>query len=171
MKLTLAVLQPSHFLLLVEWLNAPHVHQWWNPEIIWTIENVIEKYTSYTYGYKLVNGEHKPIQAYIIEANDVPIGYFQIYNAYDFERNPPINNLPESLGAFDIFIGDSNYLHQGIGTKIILLGLSPQYNSFKTILVDTHIKNNAARRAYEKAGFAVIEIDEKSENIRMLKVL
>ena len=171
MNITLHPLSLEHFPLMLQWLNAPHVHQWWNPETEWTLEKIEEKYTPYTQGYKLVKEQRKPIYAYIIEADNIPIGYFQIYNAYDFDRNPPLQNLPPSLGSFDIFIGESKYLHAGLGTATIHIALTPQYNFFKAIVVDTHIENNAARRAYEKVGFTIIEIDDTTENIRMLKII
>ncbi len=169
--ITLTPLTEAHFPLLLQWLNAPHVHRWWNPEITWTLEKITEKYTSYTQGYKVVAGEKKPIHAYIIDVYDKPIGYFQVYNAYDFERIPALSNLPESLGAFDIFIGNHNYLHQGIGSATLLLGLEQVADTYTHILADTHIENNAARRTYEKAGFKIIEVDEITDNIRMLKTL
>ncbi|ALA61987.1 hypothetical protein A3305_07240 [Rickettsia amblyommatis] len=60
-----------------------------------------QKYSSYVRGYKLENNEPKNIHAYIIEADRTPIGYIQIYNAYDFED--PLINLPSKLAALDYF--------------------------------------------------------------------
>ena len=39
-----------------------------------------------------------------MEADCTPIGYIQIYNAYDFERSDdPLINLPSKLAALDYF--------------------------------------------------------------------
>ena len=51
-------------------------------------------------------GPQKPIQGFIIHNNRDPVGYIQIYNAYDFPRSNSLLGLPENLGAFDIFIGE-----------------------------------------------------------------
>jgi len=41
------------------------------------------------------------------------------YNAYDFEGDNQLVNLPESLAAFDIFMGEENYVGKGIGSKVL----------------------------------------------------
>jgi len=51
--------------------------------------------------------------------NQNPIGYIQIYNAYDFPRSKTLLGLPANLGAFDIFIGEESALQQGLGSKAI----------------------------------------------------
>jgi aminoglycoside 6'-N-acetyltransferase len=87
--------------------------------VAYTLELVHEKYNSYIKGYKLVDGQQKPIQAFIIHNNQNPIGYIQIYNAYDFPRSKTLSGLPENLGAFDVFIGEESALQQGLGSKAI----------------------------------------------------
>ncbi|MBL3285323.1 GNAT family N-acetyltransferase domain protein [Rickettsiales endosymbiont of Paramecium tredecaurelia] len=59
------------------------------------------------------------IQAFIIYSDQNPIGYIQIYNAYDFPRSKTLSALPANLGAFDIFIGEEAALQQGLGSKAI----------------------------------------------------
>ncbi len=169
MNITLIPLESSHFTIMLEWLNTPHVHMWWNPEITWTRDKIIEKYISYTQGYKIENNQKKAIHAFVIEVDRVPVGYFQFYNAYDFERNPPLNNFPKSLGAFDIFIGNSDYLHKGIGPQALQKGFLLPCNTYSYIVADVNIENSAARKTYEKVGFIVVEIDEIADNIRMIK--
>lgn len=171
MTITFVPLATNHFPLLLQWLNAPHVHQWWDPEVTWSLKKIEEKYTSYTQGYKLIEGERKRIHAYIIEVDRTPVGYFQIYNIYDFPRSPALENMPTSLGAFDIFIGDPNYLHKGIGSEAIMLALNSLHSTFSHLLADTHIKNTAAQKSYAKAGFKVLEIDHATENVRMVKTI
>ncbi|WP_371218694.1 GNAT family N-acetyltransferase [Orientia tsutsugamushi] len=84
MKITFVPLAESHFPLLLKWLETPHVKKWWDQDVMYTLELVKEKYSSYVKGYKLVDGQQKPIQVFIIHNNQNPIGYIQIYNAYDF---------------------------------------------------------------------------------------
>ena len=104
MKITFTPLAESHFPLLLKWLEAPHIKAWWDQDVTYTLDLVHEKYSSYVKGYKLVDGQQKPIQGFIIHHNQNPVGYIQIYNAYDFPRSKSLLGLPENLGAFDIFI-------------------------------------------------------------------
>jgi aminoglycoside 6'-N-acetyltransferase len=70
------------------------------------MELVRKKYSSYIKGYKLVDGQQKPIQAFIIHNNQNPVGYIQIYNAYDFPRSKSLLGLPENLGPL-LHFGDT----------------------------------------------------------------
>ena len=107
-------LTESHFPLLLKWLEIAHVKAWWGQDIKHTPTLIQGKYTDYVKGYKLENGIAKTIKAYIIYVDNVPISYIQIYNAYDFPRAKPLIDLPENLAAFDVLIGEEDYLKRGI---------------------------------------------------------
>ena len=166
MNISFKPLAVSDFPLLLKWLEAPHVKTWWDCDITYTEALVKEKYTSYAAGYKLENGSPKAINSFIIYIDLDPIGYIQIYNAYNFTRNKSIVNLPKSLAAIDFFIGDINYLGQGLGAKILE---DFNYQGYSNILVAPDINNIAAIKTYEKAGFK--KIKEYSNEIWMLKCL
>lgn len=166
MKIEFKPLSIFDFPLLLKWLSAPHVKKWWDQDITWTKESITEKYSSYVKGYKLENGEKKAISAFIIYLEDKPIGYIQIYNAYDFVRNKPLSNLPKSLGAIDFYIGEEEYLGQGIGAKILK---AFDYQKFDYILVDPNINNIAAIKTYEKAGFEKIKEHLDTNEVWMIK--
>lgn len=119
MTITFEPLQEFHFPLLLKWLQASHVKKWWDQDVTYTLDLVHEKYNSYVKGYKFVAGQQKPIQGFIIHNNQNPIGYIQIYNAYDFLQTKQLFGLPENLGALDIFIGEEEVLQQGLGSKAI----------------------------------------------------
>lgn len=153
MKITFIPLTESHFPLLLEWLEKPHVKAWWDQDIKWTPALIEEKYVDYVKGYKLENGVAKTISAHIIYADNTPIGYIQIYNAYDFARGEPLIDLPASLAAFDAFIGDEAYLKQGIGAQAIGQFLKEHGTSYTHVFADPENTNIAAIRAYEKVGF------------------
>lgn len=112
-------LNEYYFPFLLKWLQAPHVKLWWDHDINWTIELIEKKYSNYVKGYKIENKVMKPIEAYIINKNHVPIGYIQIYNAYDFPRAYSLHGLPKNLGALDMFIGEKEYLNNNIGSQSI----------------------------------------------------
>ena len=74
-KITFIPLAKSHFPFLLKWLQAPHVKAWWDSDFEWTEDSITKKYTYYL-------GDNK-ISAFIIECDETPIGYIQIYNAYE----------------------------------------------------------------------------------------
>lgn len=163
-------LQKSHFPLLLKWLNTPHVKNWWDPEIDWTPVLIDQKYTTYVDGFKLQDGEKRAIQAYIVCEATIPVGYIQIYNAYDFPRATPLINLPAQLAALDIFIGEESALHKGLGAKIITEFLAQHHDfAYTHILVDPDRDNIAAIRTYENAGFRIVAEHKDANELWMLK--
>jgi RimJ/RimL family protein N-acetyltransferase len=171
MKITFVPLAESHFSLLLKWLETPHVKKWWDQDVTYTIELVREKYSSYIKGYKLVDGQQRPIQGFIIHNNQNPIGYIQIYNAYDFPRSKTLSGLPANLGAFDIFIGEESALQQGLGSKAILEFLKLHGNQYTHIFADPDSNNVAAVKCYEKAGFKKVSEQEDTGEAWMIKDL
>jgi aminoglycoside 6'-N-acetyltransferase len=69
MIITFEPLHESHFPLLLKWLETAHVKKWWDQDLTYTLELVHEKYSSYIKGYKLVDGQQKSIQGFIIHKN------------------------------------------------------------------------------------------------------
>lgn len=158
MNVTFLPLSESHFPLLLKWLGAVHVKKWWDQDMTYTPHLVKEKYGDCIEGYRAVNGVKKPIEAYIICLDGKPIGYIQAYNAYDFPRDQELTGLPESLAAFDIFIGEEEYLNKGIGSESIRKFTEEYiFPKYKYAFVDPEFKNEAAVRAYEKAGFKILK--------------
>ena len=114
---------------------------------------VREKYSSYIKGYKLVDGQQKPIQAFIICSDQNPVGYIQIYNAYDFSRSKPLLGLPSNLTTFDIFIGEESALQRGLGSKAISEFLKTHSSPYSHIFAAPDSSNIAAIKCYAKADF------------------
>jgi ribosomal protein S18 acetylase RimI-like enzyme len=156
MTITFEPLHKSHFTLLLKWLEAPHVKKWWDQDVTYTMELVREKYSSYIKGYKLVDGHQRPIQGFIIHNNQNPIGYIQIYNAYDFPRSKTLLGLSSNLGAFDIFIGEKEVLGQGLGSKAIIEFFKLYGSQYSHIFAGPNSNNVAAIKCYEKAGFKMV---------------
>ncbi|MBN8827969.1 MAG: GNAT family N-acetyltransferase [Sphingobacteriia bacterium] len=169
MNLTFKLLEKQDFQILLGWLSKPHVKAWYDKEIEYTLEKVQQKYESYTKGYKLESGVKKPIYAFIVYLDTQQIGYVQYYNAYDFPRDDGImiTRLPEKLAAFDIFIGEEEYIGKGIGSEIIKkLLIDYIWKEFDACFVDVDADNVRAIKTYEKTGF--ITIKNMDQNIWMI---
>ena len=171
MNIEFAPLSKEDFMKLQQWLNTPHVNSWYGESKNWTLEMVANKYDSYCQGFKSVAGENKPIHAFIIHYDEQPIGYIQYYNTYDFPRDGyELNNLPKSLAAIDMFIGDENYLGKGIGSQSLELFLENHvFTEFDYAFVDPALTNIFAIESYSKAGFKIVRSSSKEQIFWMLR--
>lgn len=160
MNIHFTPLTEIHFPLLLKWLTTPHIRAWWDKDIHWTNEKITEKYLPYTRKYKILNGDKKPIYPFIILLDEMPVGYIQYYNRYDFapELGYELVDLPQSLAAIDFYIGEEKYLGKGIGSAALRLFLKEYVlPKFNTCLVDPDNKNKVAIRTYQKAGFHILK--------------
>jgi len=158
-------LQSEHFPLLLKWLETFHVKEWWDSDIHWNLDLIIEKYGSYVEGYKLERGIPRKLSAYIIVYQNKPIGYIQLYNAKDFAREDHLNlsQYPSPLAAIDFYIGEKDYLGKNLGALSMQAFLKKHVDPFYTAcLVDPEIENTHAIKAYQKAGFKIVD---KHDNI------
>ncbi|MEY3197401.1 MAG: hypothetical protein RLZZ59_772 [Pseudomonadota bacterium] len=196
MKITFIPLAESHFPLLLKWLETPHVKKWWpvtpklgtseggDQDVAYTMELVREKYSPRISSLRTkseaiqrnndwIASSQAPrndvIQAFIIYREQNPIGYIQIYNAYDFPRSKPLSGLPENLGAFDIFIGEESALQQGLGSKAILEFLKLHGNQYTHIFAYPDINNLSAIKCYERAGFKKVSEQADTKEVWMIK--
>lgn len=171
MDISFRRLTESDFPLILKWVESPHVKQWWDQDVVYTLDSVKKKYGEYVQGYKTVEGARKPISAYIIICDSKPIGYIQYYNAYDFPRNgEQMKNLPASLAALDLFIGEVTYTRQGIGSKAVSLFLDEiVFKAFDYALVDPVSQNSSAIKAYENAGFKTHNVSHVEGVCLMIK--
>src|SRR5579871_6521235 len=145
-------LQTGDLPLLHRWLNAPHVIRWWGKNGP-TWDEVVAKYTprlSSVY----------PKKSYIILYGDAPIGFIQteMYaSPDDYTRE-----VPEADGAagVDLLIGEVQYVHRGLGAPLLIKFLREIVFADPTVercVIDPEPANTAAIRAYEKAGFRLLQ--------------
>jgi len=158
-QITFKKLTQEDLPLLLKWLSAAHVKTWWDAESVWSPETVKQKYSTYIDGYKEEKYIKKPINAYFIVADEIPCGYLQCYNAYDFMRIAQLADLRASLGAFDMFIREPQFLNKEIGSTALKIFFDEFFShSYEYIFADSHSKNTGAIRCYEKAGFKIVSI-------------
>jgi RimJ/RimL family protein N-acetyltransferase len=139
-------LQTSDLPVMHRWLNTPHVSRWYG-------EGPSQREVEEEYAPRIAGSE--PVEPYLILYDDSPIGYIQGYHISHDEEYARLVDVEDSAGV-DLFIGEVEYLHRGLGSHILRRFLGDmifQNESLKTCVIGPEPKNTAAVRAYEKAGF------------------
>ena len=140
----------DHLALMREWLHRPHVARWWPG---WpSAEQVAARYTP------LITGADPAARAYIIECSVRPIGYIQCY--FDVAASAVLRQHledAEQAAGIDLFIGELQLIHRGLGPRIIrefLRAVVFADPAITSCIIDPAHNNHAAIRAYKKVGFS-----------------
>ena len=101
----------------------------------------------------------KKISIKIVLYNNQPIGYIQ---SYAVDGNGAWTNkvkVFENMVSIDYFIGNINFIHKGIGSKMITEYIEKEIckNSYKYVLISPDTTNLAKKRLMEKCGFTYIK--------------
>ena len=139
--------------LLHDWLNRPHVVEWWNPGP--SFAEVEEDFVPYL-------EPTSPVRPYIAFADAAPIGFIQSYIAMNAgggwwpdERDPGVRGI-------DQFLADADRLERGLGTAMVRAFVAHLFAdpTVTRIQTDPSPFNARAIRCYEKAGFRRVgEVD------------
>lgn len=152
---------------LLRWLNTPHVVQWWEEPP--TFEEIVAKYTPRIMG-------QEPVHCFVILYDGHPIGYIQSYSIRDY---PDFSRYVDSLEAMvgvDVFIGDADHVHKGLGSFIVTCFLRTivfDSQHATSCLIDPDARNTVAIRAYEKAGFQhlqTVQVSKDNKAVRLMRV-
>lgn len=146
-KLSFRPLQHADLPRLYAWRLAPHVRRWWDAPA--SYDALIEQLRP------RLSGQH-PARPFLILYDAQPIGYIQYFpiNAWDEYR--AAIQVEEPAAGVDLFIGEPEYLHQGLGAPLLRQFLKEIVfadAAFVNCLIDPDPENAAAIKAYEKAGF------------------
>jgi aminoglycoside 6'-N-acetyltransferase len=152
-------LNEQHLTLLQHWLNTEHVAMWWSKDKAWTHAEIEKKYRTYLQGYKMSGNEAKPLQAFIIECANNPMGYIQYYDVNDFAREGyDLPQLKGKIAAIDFYIGEKQYLNKSLGLVVLKQFINTYIESSYTgVFVDPDTANVGAIRTYENCGFEVVK--------------
>lgn len=146
MKLYFRPLTEDDIPMLCEWLNRPHVSQWWRGEQ--SMQQVREKYLPRISG----SGDARPFVACV---DSEPVGYVQYYAAADGEPGWwPDEPGPDVFGI-DQFIGPADRVGRGLGTRMVkeFVAFLMRDDRVGEVRADPSPENGRAIRCYEKAGF------------------
>ncbi len=135
--------------LLHRWLQMPHVLEWWWGGVAPPYEAVAEKYGP------RIRGE-EPTDPSIILYGDRPIGYIQTSMIHDYPEYAALMGADDGAAGVDLFIGEAEYLHKGLGSHILCVFLRDVVfgaDDATRCIIGPSEANRIAIRAYEKAGF------------------
>jgi RimJ/RimL family protein N-acetyltransferase len=130
------------------WLNAGEAFTWYGRKPT-TLEEIVAEYTP-----KIVGTE--PVSGFVIVIDGQPAGYIQWYRTHDHPDYARQVDVPADSAGVDLFIGEAQLLHRGLGPDIIRVFLR------QFVFADAHVgrcvidpdeRNTIAIRAYEKTGF------------------
>jgi RimJ/RimL family protein N-acetyltransferase len=138
--------------MLHEWLQRPHVAQWWSPTP--SIEELREDYVerprhAAAYG------------AYIATLDTTPIGFIQWYVVMGAGEGWWEDETDPGARGTDQFLADAQRLGQGLGSAMVrsfvdrMLFADPQVTVVQT---DPHPGNERAIRCYLRAGFRAVGV-------------
>ena len=150
-----------------KWLNSDHVKEWYCKKT-WTIKEIEEKYIP-----NILN--EKPTQGFLILYDKTPIGYIQTYKIHDYPDYAEFVGINENASGLDLFIGEKEYLHKGLGMYIISKFLKEvifMSSDSESCIIGPGPENSVAIRTYEKVGFKYIKTiktyEDELENIMRL---
>lgn len=100
----------------------------------------------------------------IIEWKEASVGYLQFYPVEDGEEYG-LEAVDADTYAMDLFLGVPEIWGQGVGTTAVGLVVDFLFERLgaSRVLIDPHVDNSRAVRAYEKCGFEIVELLEKHE--------
>lgn len=139
-------LTPADLPLLHEWLQRPHVSEWWSPTP--TLAEVAADFLPLTRAESAERG-------YIALLDGEPLGFIQSYGVmgsgggwWEDERDPGARGV-------DQFLAHEAQLGQGLGAAMLLAFTEALFRdpAVSKVQVDPAPDNERAIRCYRRAGF------------------
>ncbi|MBD2504536.1 GNAT family N-acetyltransferase [Anabaena azotica] len=157
--ITIRLMEDSleNYQLMAKWLTDERVLEFYegrdNP---FDLERAIATYQPMVIG-------NDPVKPCLIYYENIKIGYLQYYLLDDLpetDKQQYCLEKTDHVYALDLFIGEPDYWHRGIGTKILTMVVNYIFEVLlaSKIVIDPHIDNSRAIRCYEKAGFVKVKV-------------
>ena len=143
-------LAESDLPMLMEWLNRPHLREWWRDEAA-SIETVREKYLPRIMG-------DDDAQPFLACRDGEALGYIQYYRAAAGDPAWWPDQPGPGVVGIDQFLADEERLDQGLGTDMISEFVAQLFAdpAVTEIRVDPRPDNLRAIRCYARVGFRAI---------------
>ncbi len=135
--------------MLHEWLQRPHVAQWWGPA------EPIDELREYCLGE---DAEPNATRAFIAWHAGQPIGFIQAYVVMNSGGGWWTDETDPGARGIDQFLANESQLGRGLGSSMIRAFLDQLFaNPVVTVVqTDPYPTNERAIRSYARAGFRVV---------------
>lgn len=154
--------------LMYRWLNTDFVVKWYEKGGC-SFDKVVKKYLP------RIKGEQSTF-SYVIVCDNKDIGYIQTYMIEDYPEYNQYVNSDEHAAGMDMFIGERDYIHKGLGKHILTKFLREfvfHLNYAQCCIIGPELKNMIAIRAYQKSGFRyfkTIQVPDEDEPQYLMKI-
>jgi RimJ/RimL family protein N-acetyltransferase len=156
---------PHDYPLLRDWMNRPHMREWWG-----------EPEEELGFIVDMVEGRDTT-RPFIIVLDGEPAGYIQYWHIGHHQNetwvkdNPWLMELPADAVGVDLSIGDPENLSKGVGSAALEAFTAKLRNDgFETIIIDPDPDNKRAVRAYEKAGYQPVpHLQGRTEGVLLMQ--
>src|SRR2546423_6404575 len=153
MRYAFAPLREEDLALIRRWLLEPHVGRWWNDGSKTPYPDAeIEEYR------EAIQGKDATYR-YLVRIDAKPVGLIQHYRIADDPEYATALALGEDAIGVDVFIGEREFLGRGHGPAMLrqfLRDVAFPFHDLDVCVIGPSVKNLAAIRAYEKAGFRAL---------------
>lgn len=105
----------------------------------------------------------EPVQPCLISLDGSDVGYIQYYPVAQ-HKDYELEEATDTCGV-DMFIGEPEYWSRGIGSRALAAVVKHIFDNLgaQRVVIDPHIDNLRAVRAYEKAGFRKVKVLREHE--------
>jgi RimJ/RimL family protein N-acetyltransferase len=131
--------------LLHEWMNRPHVAEWWDGP-------VSQGDVRSEYGGHITSPLVRPQLAYL---DGAPVGYVQSYRAMGHGGGWWPDETDPGVHGLDLFLADAAGLGRGLGAALVGQLATELFRdpAITRLQIDPDPENTRAIRCYAKAGF------------------
>jgi RimJ/RimL family protein N-acetyltransferase len=147
--------------LLHEWVQRPHVAQWWDEPT--TMDEIRDEYQP------VVEGADST-RAFLVYDEGRAVGFIQSYVVVDSGAGWWPGEMDAGARGIDQFLADPQGLDRGVGTAMIQAFLRKLFEAPEVTVVQTDPAphNPRAIRCYEKAGFQRVGIVDTPDGPALL---
>jgi aminoglycoside 6'-N-acetyltransferase len=154
-KIAFRLLEEKDLPLMHKWLNTPHVSEWWSLD-----GNHHPSFDEVSQHFSPRIEGKDPVDVYLIIYDEKPIGMIQSCKLDDYPAEKANFGLDQNCAGIDIFIGEEDYIHRGLGCSIIrefVKNVVFEKYDVDCCIVDPSVENEIAIKAYKKAGFKYLK--------------
>ncbi|MDV2582369.1 GNAT family N-acetyltransferase [Alkalibacillus haloalkaliphilus] len=155
-KVLIRKMNDEDYEIMAKWLSAEEVLEFYGDvNSPFNLEKVKEKYEP------RISGE-VPVNPYIVELGETPIGYMQKYSLSDEKKVEFGYSGHDKVYGIDQFIGKPKLFNKGIGTIMVRQFTDYIFDNTdaNVVVLDPEVSNVRAIKCYEKCGFSKVRLIE-----------